>query len=198
MNLRIKRGLGIFSGLLLLILLSACGNNATTYGSSTGSSTAAQPASTVAQPTSAATTPPKDTSKDYGKGSTTGSTTTTTGSLIKTASATIAGKSVTILTDTNGMTLYYFKPDTASKTACTGGCASTWPPVLFTGSGAPKADGTLPAALEVYPNANGKQVVYNDHPLYTYGGDSAAGQTNGEGIGGNWFVVTPDLAKNQP
>jgi predicted lipoprotein with Yx(FWY)xxD motif len=50
----------------------------------------------------------------------------------------------------------------------------------------------------VYKNANGKQVISHDHSLYTYGGDSAAGQTNGEGLFGKWFVATPDLAKNKP
>jgi predicted lipoprotein with Yx(FWY)xxD motif len=55
-----------------------------------------------------------------------------------------------------------------------------------------------PGELEVYTTANGNQIIYNDHPLYTYSGDSAAGQTNGEGLFGKWFVTTPDLAKNKP
>jgi predicted lipoprotein with Yx(FWY)xxD motif len=54
----------------------------------------------------------------------------------------------------------------------------------------------LPGELEAYQNANGNQVVYNDHPLYTFSGDKAPGQTNGQGIGGKWFVATIDLAKN--
>ena len=81
---------------------------------------------------------------------------------------------------------------------CTGSCAQTWPPPLFTGTGKPTASTTLPGELEVYQNANGKQVIYHDHPLYTYSGDSAAGQTSGEGLFGKWFVATPDLAKNKP
>jgi predicted lipoprotein with Yx(FWY)xxD motif len=43
-------------------------------------------------------------------------------------------------------------------------------------------------------NANGEQVAYNGHPLSTYSGDSEPGQTNGQGFGGVWFVVTTDLA----
>ena len=116
---------------------------------------------------------------------------------VKTASATVGGKAVTILTNAQGMTLYYFTPDTATKSACTAGCAGSWPPLLFTGTGSPQAATKLPGELEVYANANGKQVVYNDHPLYTFSGDSAPGQTNGQGIGGKWFVATTDLAKNQ-
>jgi predicted lipoprotein with Yx(FWY)xxD motif len=105
---------------------------------------------------------------------------------------------MTILTDAKGMTLYYFTDDTASKTACTGGCAQTWPPLLFTATGNPAASPKLAGELEIYPNANGKQVIYNDHPLYTYGGDSAAGQVNGQGIGNKWFVATPTIPKNKP
>ncbi len=116
--------------------------------------------------------------------------------IVKTASATVGGKAVTILTNAQGMTLYYFTPDTGTKAACTAGCASSWPPLLFAGTGSPAAAIKLPGELEVYANANGKQVVYNDHPLYTFSGDSASGQINGQGVGGKWFVATIDLAKN--
>ncbi|MBV9257350.1 MAG: hypothetical protein JO215_04975, partial [Ktedonobacteraceae bacterium] len=46
-------------------------------------------------------------------------------------------------------------------------------------------------------NANGHQLCYNGHPLYTYSGDTSPGQTNGEGIGNKWFVATSDLAANK-
>lgn len=116
---------------------------------------------------------------------------------VRTAQATVNGKTTTILTDAQGRTLYYFTPDTASKTVCTGTCAQTWPPLLFTGTGKPTSSTPLPGELEVYKNANGNQVIYNDHPLYTYSGDTAPGQTNGEGLFGKWFVATPDLPKNK-
>ena len=66
--------------------------------------------------------------------------------VIKTASATISGKTVTILTNAQGMTLYYFTPDTATKAACTADCIGTWPPLLFTGTGSPSAAVKLPGA----------------------------------------------------
>ena len=162
-----KRFSPLLVGLVMVLFLSSCGNTTSNSASST-SSTA-----------------------KYGSGST-----PTVTALIKTASTTVGGKTVTILTNADGMTLYYFTPDTTTKAACTAGCASSWPPLLFAGTGSPSAASKLPGELEVYANANGKQVIYNDHPLYTFSGDSAPGQTNGQGVGGKWFVATIDLAKN--
>jgi predicted lipoprotein with Yx(FWY)xxD motif len=112
---------------------------------------------------------------------------------IKTASATINGKAETILTNAQGMTLYYRTSDTATS-VCSSGCAQAWPPLLFTGSGAPTSSTSLSGQLTASTNANGQQVEYNGHPLYTYTGDTAPGQTNGEGFGGVWFVVPTTLA----
>lgn len=125
---------------------------------------------------------------------TTAPATTAPTALIKTSTVTISGKSTTILTDSKGMTLYYFTPDTASTSACTSGCANNWPPLLFSGSGAPTADSTLPGTLATISDTNGTQVTYNGHPLYTFKSDTAPGQTNGQGVGGKWFVATTDLA----
>ena len=149
-------------GLVLVMVVSACGS-----------------------------TPPSST----GGGSTTSAPTPTpVASTVKTAQATVSGKSVTILTDAQGKTLYYFAPDTATKTACTGVCAQKWPPLLFTGSGSPTAASSLSGTLSVMKNANGTQVEYSGYLLYTFSGDTAAGQTTGEGRAGKWFVATPDLA----
>jgi predicted lipoprotein with Yx(FWY)xxD motif len=113
--------------------------------------------------------------------------------LIKTATATISGKSETILTDAQGKTLYYFTPDTATTSACTGSCAQNWPPLVMTGSGTPTSATALSGKLSTQTTANGTQVEYNGHLLYTFAGDSGPGQTNGEGKLGKWFVATPDL-----
>jgi predicted lipoprotein with Yx(FWY)xxD motif len=114
--------------------------------------------------------------------------------LIKTAVVTVNGKSTTILTNAQGRTLYYSKSDTATKVACTGACAKIWPPLLFTGTGLPTSATPLQGKLSVVTDANGKQVEYNGHQLYTYSLDTAAGQTRGEGLKGVWFVVPPNLA----
>jgi predicted lipoprotein with Yx(FWY)xxD motif len=113
---------------------------------------------------------------------------------IQTATVTVAGASETVLTDSKGFTLYYFTPDTATTIACTGGCASTWPPLLVNSTGTPMAATTLPGKLTAVAGPNGNQIEYNGHPLYTYAGDTAAGQTTGQGVNGKWFVVTPDIA----
>ena len=113
--------------------------------------------------------------------------------LIHTSTATVKGASTTILTNAQGMTLYYFTPDTPAKSACTGGCAGTWPALIASGSGAPTSSPALSGTLSVASAGNGNQVEYNGHLLYTFSGDSAAGQTNGEGVGGKWFVATPNL-----
>jgi predicted lipoprotein with Yx(FWY)xxD motif len=120
----------------------------------------------------------------------------TAGDVIRTTSATVNGKTVTLLTNAQNMTLYYFQPDTPNTAACTTGCISTWPPFLSKDSSVPTSTASLQGTLTVQTNANGQQVEYNGHPLYTYSGDTAPGQTNGEGISNQWFVATTDLAAN--
>jgi len=115
--------------------------------------------------------------------------------VIKTATATVNSKTVTLLTNDKGFTLYYLKADTATQVACSGSCAQIWPPLLQAGSGIPTGPGSLPGTLSAYATANGYQVEYNGHPLYTYTGDTAPGQTTGEGFHGVWFVVTGDLQR---
>ena len=113
-------------------------------------------------------------------------------SLIHTASIKVGSKTETVLKNQKGLTLYYFTPDTATTVACTGACASLWPPLTTTGT--PTGNPTLPGALTTVSGANGIQVVYNGHPLYTYSKDGDPGDAYGEGIGGKWFAVTPELA----
>ncbi len=112
---------------------------------------------------------------------------------ITTASITVAGKSVTVLKNPKALTLYYFTPDTSAKVACTGACATNWPPLIAT-SDTPSASTTLPGKLTVLDGANGKQILYNGHPLYTFSRDTGPADANGQGIAGKWFVATPDLA----
>jgi predicted lipoprotein with Yx(FWY)xxD motif len=99
-----------------------------------------------------------------------------------------------ILVDSQGRTLYLFVQDTGTKSTCSGGCATAWPPLRA--SGKPTAGGGAKASLiGTTPRSDGKpQVTYDGHPLYGYQGDSKAGDTNGQGInafGAPWYVVSP-------
>ena len=113
--------------------------------------------------------------------------------LIHTQSIKVGSSSMTVLKNAKGLTLYYFTPDSASTVACTGGCATAWPPLLAS-SDTPTSNPSLPGQLTVLSGANGKQVVYNGHPLYTYSKDGDSADAYGQGIAGKWFVATPDLA----
>lgn len=99
-----------------------------------------------------------------------------------------------VLAAADGRTLYLFKKDKGPSSQCSGTCAQAWPPALTTGS--PKvAGGAAKGLLGVTKRADGRQqVTYAGHPLYAYAGDSAAGQTGGQGLdqfGAKWFVVSP-------
>ncbi len=112
--------------------------------------------------------------------------------IVCTKTVTVSGKTETVLANSAGMTLYYFTPDTATTIACSGACAQTWPPLTASGSGVTGSG--LSGTLTTLNGANGKQVEYNGHPLYTYAGDHAQTDANGEGVGGKWFVAVPGLA----
>ncbi|SRR6266566_1125591 len=169
----------------LVVLLAACGSSTSGSASSTGATT---PTTSTAQNT----TPTTSSGGRYGGGGTT-PTASNSGNLIKTATATVKGTSQTILTNAQGMTLYYRTSDVPPSTVCSGGCASAWPPLVVSGSGAPTSAASLPGKLTLVADANGKQVEYNGHPLYTYSGDTGPGQTTGEGFAGVWHVCTPSL-----
>lgn len=95
------------------------------------------------------------------------------------------------LVDAQGKTLYLFLADTPASSACSGGCAENWPPLLTTG--APQAgEGVEAAKIGTLVRSDGTtQVTYNGHPLYYFAGDAQAGDANGQGIGGKWYVVSP-------
>jgi predicted lipoprotein with Yx(FWY)xxD motif len=97
---------------------------------------------------------------------------------------------VSVLTNSSGRTLYWFAPDTPSKSACYGTCAAYWPPVI----GNPVAgQGVTVSKIATIRRTDGTlQVTYAGHPLYTYVGDTAPGQASGNDInlnGGFWHEV---------
>jgi predicted lipoprotein with Yx(FWY)xxD motif len=109
----------------------------------------------------------------------------------------------TVLAKADGRTLYWFAKDTKSKSNCNGSCATYWLPVI--GTPAAAAGSALPHGFGTIKRADGQtQATYDGHPLYTYAGDTAAGQVNGNGLnasGGLWWAVTPsgtDLRSGSP
>ena len=96
---------------------------------------------------------------------------------------------VNLLTDAKGLTLYWFAPDTSTKSACYGSCAAYWPPVTGTPSAGPGVTGQLGTITRT---GGTKQATYDGHPLYTYIGDSAPGTASGNNLnlnGGLWHDV---------
>jgi predicted lipoprotein with Yx(FWY)xxD motif len=130
--------------------------------SSASSSSPAAPASSAAPPTSASS------------------------SALMTA--TINGTKV--VTNSRGLTLYWFVPDTSTTSKCTGSCATYWPPV----KGPATAGAGVTGTLGTITRSDGtKQATYDGHPLYTYVGDTAPGQAKGNALnlsGGLWYEMT--------
>jgi predicted lipoprotein with Yx(FWY)xxD motif len=99
-----------------------------------------------------------------------------------------------ILVNSTGRTLYLFKADVGSKSACTGACAAAWPPLLTTGK--PTAGTGLTASKlgTVTRSRGNQQVTYNGHPLYLFIQDKKPGQTTGQGstaFGAAWLALSP-------
>jgi predicted lipoprotein with Yx(FWY)xxD motif len=117
-------------------------------------------------------------------------------------SATSAGLSTaktslgTIVVDGSGMTVYVFDKDTrgSGTSSCSGTCAAQWP-ALETNSAKPQVSGVTGTVGTIPALDGGKQLTLDGWPLYTFAGDSSAGDVTGQGLGGIWWVVGPDGAK---
>jgi predicted lipoprotein with Yx(FWY)xxD motif len=96
---------------------------------------------------------------------------------------------VRVLANAKGFTLYWFAPDTTTKSNCNGSCAAYWPPVKGPVTAGPGVTGTLGTIKRADGSA---QATYNGRPLYTYVGDTAPGQAHGNSLnlnGGLWHEV---------
>jgi predicted lipoprotein with Yx(FWY)xxD motif len=98
-----------------------------------------------------------------------------------------------VLVDSKGRTLYLFRKDQATKSACFGECATDWPPLRV--SGKPMVgNGAQASKVSTATRTDGApQVTYNGHPLYLFEGDHNAGDTNGQGVtafGAGWYALT--------
>jgi predicted lipoprotein with Yx(FWY)xxD motif len=99
-----------------------------------------------------------------------------------------------VLTNAQGMAVYWFAVDTSSKSNCGSSCLKFWPIV----PGPATAASGVTGSLGVITTNGVKQATYDGHPLYTYVGDSSPGQVKGNALnasGGLWWVMTPSGSK---
>jgi predicted lipoprotein with Yx(FWY)xxD motif len=106
---------------------------------------------------------------------------------VHTSTATVNGKTETILVNAKDQALYYFQGDTAKRSAVSGGLLMLWPALV---SANPSANGTR-GKLSSLKDASGRQVTYNGHLLYSFI-DDTPGQVTGQGVS-DFFVATPTL-----
>ena len=117
--------------------------------------------------------------------------------LVGTANRSVGGAQETVLTDSQGRTLYYFAPEKDAKVLTTTDLLHTWPVLKAGSTTRPSSSQPLPGKLGVVTRPDGtRQVTYNEFPLYTFAGDKAPGDTAGQGVNGRWFamqsVMPPD------
>ena len=151
--------------------LAACGSSSSSPPS--GLTTSNPPA---AAPTSTSTS---GTSTDMAAG-------------IKTATA----NGRVVLIDAQGFTLYWYAPDTATSSTCTGNCATAWPPLIGTPSFASGV--SLTGKLGTIKRPDGSiQATFDGHPLYLFKADTSAGLAKGNKVGGIWWIMTASGKKIQ-
>ena len=151
------------------LVLAACGSSSS---SGTSSSSTTTPSSSATSSSSSATSSPRPAS----------------------VVATKTNSLGTFLVDAKGRALYLWDADHGSMSACNGECATDWPPLTATGT--PKAGGQAKSSLlgTTKRSDGSREITYAGHPLYYFAGDSAPGQTGGQGsdsFGSPWWVVSP-------
>lgn len=103
-----------------------------------------------------------------------------------------------VVVDGKGMTVYRFEKDTPwpMKSACTGACLEKWPVVAPVDAADTKGidnenDGRRGYVVLNRPDGL-KQQSIDCWPLYTFAGDKKPGDTNGQGVGGTWYAISPE------
>jgi predicted lipoprotein with Yx(FWY)xxD motif len=171
----VKQPVMLAGAVTALALLSGCGSS----NSYSTTSNATSPAATT--PTSAATT------------------TTPANTASGVAITTKHNKLGTVLAaGPKKMTVYLFEADKGESSACSGACASAWPPVTTSGPPAGTASAN-PSDMSTITRTDGtKQVTYKGHPLYYFAHDGDAGDAYGQGskaFGAGWYVLSPSGKK---
>ncbi len=156
----------------LALVIAACSSSA---GASAKPSTAASTAPSAA-PSTAAASPAGSGGEEY-------------------EVAVANGAVGAFLTGEGGKTLYEFTPDSANTSTCTDACAKAWPPFTIAADDTLKADSGVTGKLTTFARPDGTlQVAIEGVPLYYFAKDAKAGDTNGQGVGGKWYVASPSGA----
>lgn len=94
------------------------------------------------------------------------------------------------LTDTEGMTLYWFKKDSSGTSACAGPCAEKWP--IYYRDSVKAPEGVKAEDFGTITREDGKkQTTFRGFPLYYWVNDKKAGDTSGQGVNNVWYVIDP-------
>ena len=166
---------GLVPGLVLTLGLAACATPAD-EGSPTAS--ASEPASATPEPMT----------ESPGAATATEEPTAAVGDATVLAADSDLGQ---ILTDAEGMVIYYFANDSEGTSNCEGDCLANWPPVAVDGE--PMAGDGVGAELGTIEGNDGTtQLTVNGFPAYYFAGDTASGDTNGQGVGEVWWVFGAD------
>src|SRR2546429_5643374 len=90
----------------------------------------------------------------------------------------------------NSHTVYTFDSDSPGVSRCSGGCATTWPPVTIAAGATPTGGPGATGQLGTITRGDGSlQVTYKGMPLYFFHSDSKPGDTKGNYTG--WSLVKP-------
>jgi predicted lipoprotein with Yx(FWY)xxD motif len=159
----------------VLLLSAACGSSTPTPTPAASSSAAgSSSSSTSSSPSSSSSAPAAMVHPDVTE--------------LKTASSSLG----TIVTDSEGMTLYMFDKDTkgGAKSACEGKCLTAWPPAMM-GASAPKLTGVTGTVASIDTPDGKKQITLDGWPLYYWFKDAKAGDTTGQAVQNVWWVLDP-------
>lgn len=100
-----------------------------------------------------------------------------------------AGLGKIVLTTLKGRTLYTLSAEVKGRFICTGACLSAWHPLVVAKGVKPLG----PTRLGLVKRPDGRmQVTFKGRPLYTFSGDTKAGQAKGEGVKdvGTWHAAS--------
>jgi predicted lipoprotein with Yx(FWY)xxD motif len=179
------------------------GSSSSSHVTSLATSSASSSSATSSAASSSATSSSKSSSSvsssstsTSSKSSSASSTTSSTASNSSNYTINVANNATLggYLVNSTGFTLYYYAPDQVGNATsppvsqCTGSCSSVWP--AFYASKITVPSGLNASDFTTFKRSDGSnQTAYNGHPLYLYTKDTSPGQTNGQGVGGSWYVV---------